>query len=229
MMKSFRMSKPALSAAVLLLFASASALAVEPFTANYQASYMGLNGTGKMTLEPQGEDRWKYTLSIGSGAIKLDQSTVFEDIDGQWRPLSGTDSSLLLIKKTDKKANYDWDKGVATWSGDVKPERAGPVKLQPGDVDALLLNLELARDVQAGEPLDYRMVDDGRVKEMTYKVVGKDEITIGGKTHTATKVSNRDGDKETIAWVVDGMPMPVRILQRKDGKDEIDLRIQSVQ
>lgn len=229
MMKSFRMSKPALSAAVLLLFASASALAVEPFTANYQASYMGLNGTGKMTLEPQGEDRWKYTLSIGSGAIKLDQSTVFEDIEGQWRPLSGTDSSLLLIKKTDKKANYDWDKGVATWSGDVKPERAGPVKLQPGDVDALLLNLELARDVQAGEPLDYRMVDDGRVKEMTYKVVGKDEITIGGKTHTATKVSNRDGDKETIAWVVDGMPMPVRILQRKDGKDEIDLRIQSVQ
>src|SRR3546814_2753696 len=78
-------------------------------------------------------------------------------------------------------------------------------------------------------PRDYRMVDDGRVKSMTYKVVGKDEITIAGKAHTATKVSNRDGDKETIAWVVDGMPMPVRILQRKDGKDEIDLRIQSVQ
>src|SRR3546814_10102501 len=73
------------------------------------------------------------------------------------------------------------------------------------------------------------MVDDGRVKSMTYKVVGKDQITIGGKAHTATKVSNSDGDKETIAWVVDGMPMPVRILQRKDGKDEIDLRIQSVQ
>ncbi|MFC3716958.1 DUF3108 domain-containing protein [Luteimonas soli] len=223
------MNKPLLSAAALLLFASTPALAVEPFTANYQASYMGLNGTGKMTLESQGNDRWKYTLSIGSGAIKLDQSTVFEDHDGEWRPLSGTDSSLLLIKKTDKKATYDWDKGVATWSGDVKPERAGPVKLQAGDVDALLLNLELARDVQAGEPLDYRMVDDGRVKSMTYKVAGKDEITIGGKTHTATKVSNRDGNKETIAWVVDGIPVPARILQRKDGKDEIDLRIQSVQ
>src|SRR3546814_1860146 len=93
----------------------------------------------------------------------------------------------------------------------------------------MLLNLELARDVQACEPLDYRMVDDGRVKSMTYKVVGKDQITIGGKAHTATKVSNRDGDKETIAGVVDGMPMPGRILQRKDGKDEIDLRIQAVQ
>src|SRR3546814_3420142 len=62
MMKAFRMNKPLLSAAALLLFASAPALAVEPFTANYQASYMGLNGIGKMTLEPQGDDRWKYTL-----------------------------------------------------------------------------------------------------------------------------------------------------------------------
>src|SRR3546814_13619176 len=78
MMKAFRMNKPLLSATALLLFASAPALAVEPFTANYQASYMGLNGIGKMTLEPQGDDRWKYTLSIGSGAIKLDQSTTFE-------------------------------------------------------------------------------------------------------------------------------------------------------
>src|SRR3546814_5569242 len=88
---------------------------------------------------------------------------------------------------------------ISEWSSDV-------CSSDLGDVDALLLNLELARDVQAGEPLDYRMVDDGRVKSMTYKVVGKDEITIAGKAHTATKVSNRDGDKETIAWVVDGMP-----------------------
>src|SRR5690606_33267844 len=104
MMKTFRMNHALLSAtAALLLSAGAPALAVEPFTADYNASYMGLKGSGRMTLEPQGDDRWKYTLSIGSGAIKLDQSTVFEDRDGQWRPLSGTDSSLLLIKKTDKQ------------------------------------------------------------------------------------------------------------------------------
>ncbi|HVI58299.1 MAG TPA: DUF3108 domain-containing protein [Luteimonas sp.] len=220
---------PVLFAAALLALASAPALAIEPFTANYQASYMGLQGQGRMTLEAQGDHRWKYTLSIGSSGIRLDQSTVFEDRDGKWRPLSGTDSSLLLIKKTDKQASYDWDKGVATWTGDVKPERAGPVQLQPGDVDALLLNLELARDVPAGKPLDYRMVDDGRVKQLTYKVVGKENVTVGGKSQPATKVSYVSGDKETIAWVVEGLPVPARILQRKHGKDEIDLRIQSVQ
>jgi len=229
MMKTTGIKKPLLLGAALFALASTSALAVEPFSASYQASYMGLQGNGRMTLESQGNDRWKYTLSIGSNGIQLNQSTVFEDRDGKWRPLSGTDSSMLLIKKTDKKATYDWDKGVATWSGDVKADRAGPVKLQAGDVDALLLNLELARDVPAGKPLQYRMVEDGRVKTLAYKVVGKDEITVGGKTHTATKVSNRNGNKETIAWVVEGIPVPARILQRKDGKDEIDLRIQSVQ
>src|SRR3546814_11115070 len=113
MRKAFRMNKPLLSAAALLLFASAPALAVESFTANYQASYMGLNGIGKMTLEPQGDDRWKYTLSIGSGALKLDQSTTFEDRDGQWRPLAGTDQSLRLIKKPTQKHTYTRKKGEA--------------------------------------------------------------------------------------------------------------------
>lgn len=228
MMKTLRTKKSLLLGTTLLALASLPALAVEPFSASYQASYMGLQGNGRMTLESQGNDRWKYTLSIGSSGIQLNQSTVFEDRDGEWRPLSGTDSSMLLIKKTDKKATYDWDKGVATWSGDVKADRAGPVKLQAGDVDALLLNLELARDVPAGKPLQYRMVEDGRVKTLTYKVVGKDQVTVGGKTHAATKVSNKNGNKETIAWVVEGIPVPARILQRKDGKDEIDLRIQSV-
>src|SRR3546814_19521791 len=104
MMKAFRMNKPLLSAAALLLFASAPALAVEPFTANYQASYMGLNGIGKMTLAPQGADRWTYTLSIGSGAIKLDPSTTFDDSHGPWSPPSGTPPTLLPHNTTATKA-----------------------------------------------------------------------------------------------------------------------------
>ncbi len=217
-----------LGVALLLAAASLPALAIKPFSADYQANYMGLQGHGKMTLVSQGEHRWTYTLSIGSGGIQLNQSTIFEDRNGDWRPLSGTDSSMLLIKKTDKTATYDWNSGVATWSGDVKPDRAGPVKLQEGDVDALLLNLELARDVSSGQPLNYRMVDDGRAKSLNYEVAGKETITIGGVAKQATKVVYTNGNKQTVAWVVDGLPMPARILQRKNGKDEIDLRIKSV-
>jgi hypothetical protein len=214
--------------ATLLALATAPSWAVTPFSADYQASYMGLQGNGRMTLEAQGADRWKYTLSISSNVAQLSQSTVFEDRDGQWRPLSSNDRSLLLIKKVDKDATYDWSKGVATWTGDVKADRAGPVKLQKGDMDALMINLALARDVAAGKPLNYRMVEDGRAKQLSYQVAGKEAITVDGKSQQATKVVRTDGNKQTIAWVVEGLPVPARLLQKKDGKDEIDLRIKSM-
>lgn len=215
-------------AATLLATLSLPALAVEPFTANYQASYMGMQADGQMTLVAAGDNRWRYSLSISNSLADLSQSTVFEERNGQWRPLSSNDSTKVLIKKSDKQAKYDWSTGVASWSGDVKAGRAGPIKLQAGDMDALLINLALVRDVAAGKPLNYRMVDDGRVKSMRYSVAGQESITVGGQSRQATKVVNTDGDKQTIAWVVEGMPVPARILQREDGEDALDLRVQSV-
>ena len=35
---------------------------------------------------------------------------------------------------------------------------------------------------------------------------------------------NASGSRELQLWIVDGLPLPARILQRKDGRDEIDLR-----
>ncbi|MFC3816850.1 DUF3108 domain-containing protein [Lysobacter sp. GCM10012299] len=215
-------------AAALLMVASAPALAIKPFTADYQASYMGVVGAGRMTLAADGANRWKYTLSVTAPLADLRQTTVFEDKGGQWRPLSGIDSSKVLAKSKTKNAVYDWNSGVASWSGDVKPERAGPVKLQSGDLDALLINLAVVRDLAAGKPMNYRMVEDGRVKQLNYTVAGKEEITVGGKPMQATKVSATNGEKQTIAWIVDGMPVPARILQRDKGQDAIDLRVQSV-
>lgn len=219
--------KPLLLSATLLLV-SAPALAIKPFTADYLASYMGLQGNAKMTLAPAGGDRWKYTLDIQSTLAQLSQSTVFEDQGGKWRPLSGKDSSSLLIKRINKTANYDWNRGEASWAGDVKPDRNGPVKLQAGDLDTMLVNLSIVGDVAAGKPLNYRVVDDGRAKPMSFQNAGKETISVGGKSQQATKVTRTDGNKQTVLWVVDGLPVPARILQRKDGRDEMDLQLKSM-
>jgi len=200
---------------------------LKAFDADYVANYMGMQGAAKMSLAQAG-GQWKYTLRVSSSLATLSQSTTFDEHDGQWRPLSGTDQSAVLIKKVSKQAQYDWSKGVATWTGDVKADRAGPVKLQPGDLDAMLVNLAIARDVAAGKPLRYRMVDDGRVKDLEYAVEGKEAVTIGGKKQQATKVTRTDGNKQTLVWVVDGLPAPARILQRKDGKDEMDLQLKQM-
>src|SRR5690606_9914360 len=144
---------------------------------------------------------------------RLRQVTWFEAEGGAWTPLSNSDSSTFLLKTSNKPATYDWAAGEARWSGDVKDDRRGPVALRPGDLDAMLLNLAIARDAAAGKPLDYRMVDDGKARRMRYQVVGTDTVTVGGQQHEATKVSRRDKDSEQILWVVEGLPVPTRILQ----------------
>lgn len=211
-----------------LMAAAAPAVALEPFTADYTASYMGMQANGTMTLAREGADRWKYSLRIRNQVADLSQNTVFDQHQGKLRPLSSSDNSVALIKRKSVNANYDWKAAQATWSGDVKPERRGPVALQPGDMDALLINLAVARDLAQGKPLAYRMVDEGRVKPMRYDVAGKEQISVGGKTHQATKVVRRDDKRETIAWIVPEMPVPARILQRENGQDTIDLTLKAL-
>ena len=220
----------ALAVAALLAFASLPALAaLKPFSADYTASYMGLQGSARMALANTGGDQWRYTLEVKSAVAQLSQATVFEEAGGDWRPLSGRDTSSVLIKKNDTQATYDWGSGQASWKGDAKPERRGPVALQAGDLDAMLLNLAIVRDVQAGKQThSYRMVDSGRAKQMTYRVLGKDTVTFGGKAHPATRVSMPDGSRETVLWVVDDVPVPARILRKHDGKDEMDLKLKSL-
>ncbi len=211
-----------LAAALATTASAATAEALEPFAAEYRASYMGLSASGRMTLEPQGGDRWKYSLHVTHPIAQLTQITLFEDAKGQWRPLSGSDTSLLLTKEIRRHAVYDWAGAQASWSGDVNPERAGPVALQPGDVDGLLMNLVLVRDVAAGRPLRYRLVDEGRAnrplryrlvdegraKPMEFTVSGLETITIGGQPRQATKVVNVSGHREMLVWVVEGLPLP---------------------
>ncbi len=219
----------------LLAFASAPLAAVEPFTADYGAHYMGLQANGRMTLAAEGGNRWKYSLEVTGAGARLSQSTVFEVHGEHWRPLSSVDTqggeaglAAMLVKKRSSSATYDWSSGQATWTGDVKPDRKGPVKLQPGDVDGMLMNLALVRDFQAGKPLSYRLVEDGRVKRQVFKPAGTETITVAGKPHKATRVTWKDDKRSITAWVVDGLPVPARILQQRDGRDHIDLRLKSL-
>ncbi len=215
-------------AASLLVLGSAPAFAVEAFSADYQATAMGMQGNGQMTITPQGNDRWSYSLTIRNSLVDMSQKTIFDEKDGVLRPLSSSDLSRLLVKKKSVQTSFDWNKNLAMWTGDVKPERAGPVALKPGDMDALLVNLAIVRDVAAGKPLNYRMVENGNAKAMNYRVAGKEKITVGGKSREATKVVRTSGNKEMIVWVVAGMPVPARILQREDGQDSIDLQIKAL-
>ena len=123
---------------------------------------------------------------------------------------------------------YDWNTRTARWTGDLKKTRQAPVPLQDGDMSGLLINLAIIRDAQPGKTLQYRFVDNGRARDHHYAVAPELEgVSIDGMGFNAMRVSRVQGagNDETVVWVVDGVPTPVRVLQRDDGEDTYDLRL----
>lgn len=212
--------------AALLLPGTVHAEGLKPFNATYKASYMGMSGTGKMSLSQAGS-RYKATLSVDALLGSASYSSVFDEAGGTWKMVSSADNRKFVGKKINRSGNFDWGKGEARWIGDVKADRQGPIKLQAGDVDPLALDLALVRDVKAGKPLRYRMLENGKAKSYSFTVAGKETVSVGGKQVTATKVVRNDRGDELAVWVAEGYPVPVRLRQTDDGA-VTDLKLQSV-
>ncbi|MGH8033075.1 MAG: DUF3108 domain-containing protein [Luteimonas sp.] len=216
-----------------------AAPALEPFVATYEAYNAGKPaGAATLQLVHNAGAQWRVDLGIRAnrgvvGVLGLDiqQSTVFESNDGQFKPLSQSTvrKGFLLGKKI--TGVYDWSAGVARWTGDIKQARSQPIALEPGDLDGLLIDLAIIRDAVPGKRLDYRFVDGGRVRQHLYEVSMQTEnVAVGDLNYRTMRVSRTNGgNDETIFWVANGVPTPVRILQRTDGQDAIDLRLTQYQ
>lgn len=227
----------ALACLCLLPFAAARAQALEPFVASYEAWYGGKPaGTATMQVARDAEQsRWRIDLGIrgnrgvaGVVGLNLEQSTVFDEQDAVFRPLSqSTLRKAAVFFNRRITGTYDWQAGTARWTGDVRKDRRQPVALQPGDMSGLLINLAVIRDAAPGKALHYRFVDGGRVRDHAYQVAPETEpVAVAGMHYEAMRVERTNGgDDETILWIADGVPTPVRILQREDGEDAIDLRL----
>lgn len=218
-----------------LTLSSAPALALEPFVATYQAYNEGkLAGAAKMQVVQTEGLRWRVDLGIRGtrgfarlAGLNIEQSTVFDTLGERFRPISqGTVKHAVF---TGKKTSgvYDWQARSARWQGDVKKTRAASVPLQDGDMSALLMNLAVIRDAQPGKTLSYRVVDTGRARDYQYQVAVQTEIVaVDDLSYDAMRVSRTNGgNDETIFWVANGVPTPIRILQRENGQDTIDLRL----
>ena len=232
--------KSAVSIAIsaLLATAAAQAAALEPFVASYEALYDGTAaGTATMQVvrKDASSDQWRVDLGIrgergfaGVVGLNLEQSTVFDEAGDAYRPLSqSTVRKAAIFFNRKVTGTYDWHARTARWNGDIKKDRRAPVPLQDGDMSGLLINLAAVRDAEPGRVLHYRFVDGGRVRQHDYRLAEETEpVTVGELRYEAMRVERTNGgNDETIFWIASGVPTPVRILQREDGEDSIDLRL----
>ncbi|MXV34859.1 DUF3108 domain-containing protein [Xanthomonas sp. LMG 8989] len=212
---------------------------LQPFVATYDALYKGKPaGDARMDVVHTGGDQWRVDLGVHGRSgfasilgLNIEQSTVFTVEDGRYVPQSQSTVKKAVFFGKKVTGVYDWKQGVARWDGDLKKDRQAPIPLQPGDQSALLLNLSLMRDAQPGKTMTYRFVDVGRVREHVYRAADQTEtVQVGDISYDALRVSRTNGGRnETILWIANGVPTPVRILQREDGEDRIDLRLTEYQ
>lgn len=149
-----------------------------------------------------------------------------------WAPATLSAAELQPFVASHVAHNAGKPAGSATMRVARTPEaRQCAIALQDGDMSGLLINLAILRDAAPGRSLHYRFVDGGRVREHGYVVSPEVETVVVGKlSYEALRVSRSNaGNDETILWVADGVPSPVRILQRQDGEDGIDLRLTGYQ
>ena len=221
--------------AAALLLASLPALALEPFVATYQAYNGGkLAGSATMTVSAEPDNRWQVDLDIRGtrgfarlAGLNIKQTTVFDSHHDIYRPLGQSTIRRALFSGRDNQGIYDWHSMTARWQGDIKESRTRPVPLHAGDVSALLMNLAVIRDAEPGKTLHYRVVDNGRARDHEYRVSELNEIVqVEELSYDAMRVARTNGgNDEIILWVANGVPTPVRILQRENGQDAIDLRL----
>lgn len=210
--------------ATLLTHPAHAALA--PFQAEYSVRYHGIPASAKASLQRQGNN-WIYLLSVGNAVASMNQATVFMERGNFYIPLGGSDRTQYPGGSRAVTTRYAWADRQVRWTGDVKPTRAGPVELQRGDMDALLMQLALVRDHNQGHAANYRIVENGRARPGNFRRAGTEQITIGRQTVTATRYVQTGRGKTTSAWIADNIPVPVRLTQQEDGKETIRMTLTS--
>jgi hypothetical protein len=214
----------------------AEARTLAPFAAAYAVEKDGKPmGEASLRLVHADGAQWRVDLGIhatrgllGLAGLDAQQSTLFR-ADGQQRYLPLSQSTVRQALFFDRKSvgTFDWNAQAARWRGDVSGHRQQPVALREGDMSSLLVNLAVIRDARPGASLQYRVVDNGRARAHRYAVSPEKEgITVGGIDYLALRVSRvDDADEDTVFWVAEGVPTPIRILKREDGKDVYDLHL----
>lgn len=201
--------------------------ALKPFTAHYAAKYKSIPASGVMVLTPRGK-QWTLAMNVENLAASMSQATFFsESRTGVLMPLGGSDKASYVGQRKAVPARFDWKSLQASWGGDAKASRRGPVAIRAGDVDGLLLQLALARDVAANRPLDYRVIENGKARPMRFRRAGTETVTVDGRSLPTTKVVSTADGKTTTAWIAAGVPVPVRLVQAEGGSETVSLRLTS--
>lgn len=217
--------RPAFMLALALLGLPASALALEPFSAQYTADWqqVPVSGSASRQLEKTADGGWKLLFKATMLVAGLTEESHFRYDNQRFVPLSYRFERNGLGKS--KKIVHDFD-----WKGKLVTgiDRDHPVKLvlKSGLLDKSTYQLALQEDVAAGKKsISYQVLDGDEIETYDFRVLGEEPVATEAGQIDAIKVERvRDptkSNRQTVLWFAkDWDHLLVRLHQvEKDGKE----------
>lgn len=193
---------------MIVFFAGASQADTTLFTAKYKGKHSGLTITSTRELRQRDDGTFLFKSKVKSTFASITEQSVFTLGSAPQKimiPQSYHYERSVFGAKTKEWINFDWENFVAHYEREKKPEKARTHELVIGMLDVPLYQLQLQRDVLAGEEqLHYTFVKPHKIKALAFQVDGEDTINVGDKAYKAIKVSrvNTEDDKETTVWLI---------------------------
>lgn len=208
---------------------------LQPFTATYGVEWHGITaGYSMLEFKSTGPDTYIYSSHIRArGIFRLafpnvrTQTSTFRIEAGHLLPLTYREEGGSKDENVDLE--FDWNALRARGMAEGKPVDA---PLQPGTQDPFSVQIELMRDLLAGDvPHSFLLFDKDEVKQFDYTRERDETLdTPLGRLETVVYRSDRPGnDRITRLWLAPSLSyMPVQAERERRGKVDFSLRVREV-
>ena len=218
--------------------AAAAGLPVAPFQARYEVYGSGFSlGEAVMILAPSGSAGYRMSTEVrpnGLAALlasgQLDESASGQIREGQVWPDQYERRTETRRRTQTVRLSFDWPAGQVQARSD---QDQAQLRLAPGVLDPLSLNLRVMWDLQRGRlPDRYTLVDETELKTFRIRNEGEETLNTPLGVLRTMRVSHSKPGKTRITtfWFAPELHyLPVRVAQEKKGKEELRMEIRSVE
>ncbi len=217
--------RSALALTLALLGLPASALALEPFSAQYTADFQSVPVSGSATRQLQQNEDGSWSLQFRASMLiaALSEHSRFRQEGSRLLPLRYELERSGLGKSKHILHDFDWDRGQVSGNDRGKPVQ---LPLKGGMLDKATYQLALQEDVAAGKTaMTYEVLDGDEVETFDFRVLGREQVQTATGSVEAIKVERvRDPSRsarQTTLWFAPQWDyLLVRLHQtEKDGKE----------
>ena len=209
-----------------------------PHTATYELRRRGSKlGEIHIKLEQRDDGIWLYSTETEAThrLARILRLSGEESAHFVWR-----DGALLMLTyhqvlRTPRRTEFwqhriDWDEGIArthSSDGDFTTE------LEPGLVDPLSLRLQLAVNLHSPElrtgEHHFRLLDEDEIDDESFLYGGEERLDLPAGCFDAIyleRVQRPESVRTNTSWHAEEFHwMPIRILQTRKGREELDLQL----